>query len=118
MILIVGVFTFGLCAPAFNLVGCIVHLQGNDNPDNAWDLGTANDNSVGSAWQQVSFLSMFEKLEFSNGKLQVAKAFFFGKCRDDNGHALLTLSGVGTHHKKKKTPFAKRKYYRKWPIPF
>ncbi|KAI0894988.1 hypothetical protein F4806DRAFT_503391 [Annulohypoxylon nitens] len=35
-VLVVGVFTFGLCAPAFSLVGCIVRLQGDDNPDKSW----------------------------------------------------------------------------------
>ncbi|KAI0890591.1 uncharacterized protein GGS22DRAFT_194561 [Annulohypoxylon maeteangense] len=35
-VLVVGVFTFGLCAPVFSLVGFIVRLQGNNNPDKSW----------------------------------------------------------------------------------
>ncbi|KAI4153634.1 MAG: hypothetical protein LQ340_002200 [Diploschistes diacapsis] len=35
-IVVVLVFTFGLCTPAFSLMGFIVRLQGSNNPDKTW----------------------------------------------------------------------------------
>lgn len=35
-IIVVLVFTFGLCAPAFSLMGFIVRLRGSSNPDKTW----------------------------------------------------------------------------------
>ncbi|KAI1409794.1 hypothetical protein F5Y13DRAFT_203186 [Hypoxylon sp. FL1857] len=34
--IVVMVFTFGLCAPVFSLIGFTVRLQGNRNPDKTW----------------------------------------------------------------------------------
>ncbi|KAI2462845.1 hypothetical protein F4781DRAFT_438050 [Annulohypoxylon bovei var. microspora] len=34
--IVVGVFTFGLCAPVFGVVGLIVRLKGNGNTDKSW----------------------------------------------------------------------------------
>ncbi|KAI1759339.1 hypothetical protein GGR53DRAFT_523934 [Hypoxylon sp. FL1150] len=33
---VVLAFTFGLCAPAFSLVGTVVRIQGSTNPDKTW----------------------------------------------------------------------------------
>ncbi|KAI1461618.1 hypothetical protein F4805DRAFT_453501 [Annulohypoxylon moriforme] len=93
-VLVIGVFTFGLCAPVFSLVGLIVRLQGTNNPDKSWMSLGADD----------FLIELTERIVISEYIVEVMLTFFDRRAETTTGMLCVSFPELGPLIRRRQRP--------------